>query len=139
MDFKLKYFAGHPIVNDPLYCNDQWGKDGGKGGVSASELPSIVERFDDATLTHDQLPAVQLENTDDVTSCPDCTNPYPDPLPGDLVMWLHAVTYEGPGWSYSTEIPEWAKEEYDCSEVVEGRKVWKGGAKRGGSNVDVLS
>uniref|UniRef100_A0A146L739 Pseudouridylate synthase RPUSD2 n=1 Tax=Lygus hesperus TaxID=30085 RepID=A0A146L739_LYGHE len=41
--------------------------------------------------------------------CYECKVRYRDPKPKDLVMYLHAWKYRGPGWSYQTELPEWAK------------------------------
>lgn len=43
------------------------------------------------------------------THCYECKVKYRDPKPRDLVMYLHAWKYRGPGWSYQTELPEWAK------------------------------
>ncbi|KAL1124187.1 hypothetical protein AAG570_001957, partial [Ranatra chinensis] len=41
--------------------------------------------------------------------CYECKVRYRDPKPRDLVMYLHAWKYQGPGWSYQTELPEWAR------------------------------
>lgn len=40
--------------------------------------------------------------------CPDCRYRYKDPEPKDLVMYLHAYEYSGPGWTYRTPLPAWA-------------------------------
>ncbi|KAJ2895296.1 DRAP deaminase [Coemansia aciculifera] len=41
--------------------------------------------------------------------CDKCADPFlPDPTPEQLCIWLHAWRYSGPGWSYETELPEWA-------------------------------
>ncbi|XP_031617525.1 RNA pseudouridylate synthase domain-containing protein 2-like isoform X1 [Contarinia nasturtii] len=41
--------------------------------------------------------------------CYECKVRYRDPKPQDLVMYLHAWKYQGPGWEYETPLPEWAK------------------------------
>ncbi|CAH0726283.1 unnamed protein product, partial [Brenthis ino] len=50
--------------------------------------------------------------------CYECRVRYRDPRPRDLVMYLHAWKYKGPGWEYETELPQWASidwEEPECS------------------------
>ncbi|XP_025829384.1 uncharacterized protein C18B11.02c [Agrilus planipennis] len=44
--------------------------------------------------------------------CYECKVRYRDPKPQDLVMYLHAWKYRGPGWAYETELPEWAKPDW---------------------------
>jgi len=41
--------------------------------------------------------------------CVECKLDYKDPPPRTLVMYLHALKYSGEGWSYKTEMPDWAK------------------------------
>lgn len=41
--------------------------------------------------------------------CPDCSVAlFVDPPRESLFIWLHAWKYQGPGWEYETELPEWA-------------------------------
>lgn len=40
--------------------------------------------------------------------CRECKTNYRDPEPKDLIMYLHALKYSGPGWSYETPMPVWA-------------------------------
>ncbi|XP_050426931.1 pseudouridylate synthase RPUSD2-like [Adelges cooleyi] len=40
--------------------------------------------------------------------CYECRVKFRDPKPKDLIMYLHAWKYSGPGWSYETELPVWA-------------------------------
>ncbi|CAL4062719.1 unnamed protein product [Meganyctiphanes norvegica] len=44
--------------------------------------------------------------------CYECKVRYRDPKPRDLVMYLHALKYSGPGWHFETKLPEWAAEEW---------------------------
>lgn len=36
-------YLGFPIANDPIYCNDHWGSDVGRGGVSAEQAQVVAE------------------------------------------------------------------------------------------------
>ncbi|KAF4517833.1 hypothetical protein B566_EDAN008775 [Ephemera danica] len=62
------------------------------------ESPDL--RFDLAKMTRDP-------------HCYECKVRYRDPKPKDLVMYLHAWKYRGPGWEYETQLPEWAKEDWE--------------------------
>nr|CAD7442578.1 unnamed protein product [Timema bartmani] len=64
-----------------------------------------------ATQTGHEVPDLTF-NSDKMTTdqhCYECKVRYRDPKPKDLVMYLHAWKYQGPGWSYETELPEWAR------------------------------
>ncbi|CAG9797024.1 unnamed protein product [Chironomus riparius] len=64
-----------------------------------------------ATQTGHESPDLTF-NTDKMTTdkhCYECKVRYKDPKPQDLVMYLHAWKYKGPGWDYETELPEWAR------------------------------
>ncbi|XP_061394626.1 pseudouridylate synthase RPUSD2-like [Musca vetustissima] len=39
--------------------------------------------------------------------CYECKVRYRDPKPKDLIMYLHAWKYKGPGWEYETKLPAW--------------------------------
>ncbi|XP_053330976.1 pseudouridylate synthase RPUSD2 [Spea bombifrons] len=44
--------------------------------------------------------------------CGECKLIRPDPSPKDLVMYLHALRYKGSDFDYSTEMPDWAQEDW---------------------------
>lgn len=44
--------------------------------------------------------------------CGECKIVRPDPSPKDLVMYLHALHYKGEDFDFSTELPEWAKDDW---------------------------
>ena len=46
--------------------------------------------------------------------CSECSNPIPDPIPSELVMYLHALSYKGPNWEFRTSLPEWATDDWQC-------------------------
>ncbi|CAH1233487.1 RPUSD2 [Branchiostoma lanceolatum] len=56
------------------------------------------------------------KSTDDVSTvdpiCDECRVSRRDPTPKELVMYLHALSYEGEGWSFETPPPKWASEDW---------------------------
>ncbi|XP_006883288.1 PREDICTED: RNA pseudouridylate synthase domain-containing protein 2 [Elephantulus edwardii] len=44
--------------------------------------------------------------------CAECRLVRQDPLPQDLVMFLHALSYKGPGFEYSSPMPTWAQDNW---------------------------
>ncbi|XP_037398102.1 RNA pseudouridylate synthase domain-containing protein 2 isoform X2 [Pygocentrus nattereri] len=44
--------------------------------------------------------------------CGECKIVRPDPTEKELVMYLHALRYKGPDFEYSTQLPDWAKEDW---------------------------
>ncbi|XP_018619762.1 pseudouridylate synthase RPUSD2 [Scleropages formosus] len=45
--------------------------------------------------------------------CSECKTVRPDPTEKDLIMYLHALRYKGPGFEYSTPLPDWAREDWE--------------------------
>ncbi|CRK86474.1 CLUMA_CG000091, isoform A [Clunio marinus] len=71
-----------------------------------------------ATQTGHESPDLAF-NPDKMTTdrhCYECKVRYKDPKPQDLVMYLHAWKYKGPGWDYETELPGWASVEWSENE-----------------------
>ncbi|KAG0175302.1 hypothetical protein DFQ28_001831 [Apophysomyces sp. BC1034] len=99
-------YLGYPIANDPLYGNQ------------TSWAPMLQTSH---TMTEPEAQTVQqkllqncaeeeLELPTDDGRCSDCgVALMADPKPDELYIWLHAWRYSGNGWSYETELPEWAK------------------------------
>lgn len=96
-------FLGFPISNDPryndaLYQKKRWfldDEDNGSLPVDSKEEEKEEEKGGE-----------KEEGIKDY--CPWCAKKAVDPNPEDLVMWLHALSYEGPDWRYETPIPKWA-------------------------------
>ncbi|XP_016007711.1 RNA pseudouridylate synthase domain-containing protein 2 isoform X1 [Rousettus aegyptiacus] len=44
--------------------------------------------------------------------CAECRLVRQDPLPQDLVMFLHALCYKGPGFEYFSPMPTWAQDDW---------------------------
>ncbi|CAL1282567.1 unnamed protein product [Larinioides sclopetarius] len=45
-------------------------------------------------------------------SCDLCHQKYMDPQPKDLIMFLHALKYQGDGWEFESPLPSWAKDDW---------------------------
>ena len=116
-------FLGHPVANDPIYCNQRvFGPLLGVGDASESNDAAIMSRLDhmgkdeaaDAVAYHDELVAdYEARKAEKMTgeTCALCDTPlYSDPGPHELGIYLHARRYacEEGRWAYETELPAWA-------------------------------
>ncbi|KAJ2831480.1 DRAP deaminase [Coemansia furcata] len=62
-------------------------------------------------------------NADAPRKCDKCADPFmPDPTPEQLCIWLHAWRYSGPGWSYETDLPQWASRAVEHIDRVKYQK-----------------
>lgn len=78
------------------------------------------EKVTVATQTGHEAPDLSF-NPDKMTvdkHCYECKVRYRDPKPQDLVMYLHAWKYKGPGWDYETELPDWARVDWIDSDPL---------------------
>lgn len=114
-------FLGHPISNDPIYCNRKvFGANLGKGGEGDDE--DIITRLNrmgksevaEAEAYHDEMMSDHArKKAEKMTGglCDICDTPlYSDPGPHELGIYLHAKRYacEDGTWEYETSLPEWA-------------------------------
>ncbi|KAL7275377.1 DRAP deaminase [Rhizina undulata] len=117
-------FLGHPICNDPIYCNRRvWGPNLGKGGegddediitrlskMGKEEVADAIAYYDDMVDEYNRKKAELM--TGEV--CEDCgTELYSDPGVHELGIYLHAKRYECEEgkWAYETNMPDWALED----------------------------
>lgn len=116
-------FLGHPISNDPIYCNQRvFGQDLGQGDDRADADEDIMARLArmgkeevaDAVAYHDEMvDEYNKRKAEKMTGevCGVCNTPlYSDPGVHELGIYLHARRYacaEG-RWSYETPLPDWA-------------------------------
>lgn len=126
-------FLGHPIANDPIYNCEAWGPNKGKAGDFGKPLEEVVAALGEV---HSQTLHVlgegldlDLEKAEDPKEaeepqekrmklqeglyqkdpfCRGCRTVFKDPEPENLQLFLHAFQYQGPEWSYRTELPAWA-------------------------------
>lgn len=118
-------FLGHPIANDPIYCNRRvWGSNLGANDADASQDTDedIITRLSrmgksevaDAVAYHDEMVDEYNKKKAEKMSgelCDVCQTPlYTDPGEQELSLWLHSLRYEDSGgaWSYLSPLPAWA-------------------------------
>ena len=116
-------FLGHPITNDPIYCNQGvFGPDLGAGDSTGDKDEDIITRLSrmgkeevaEAKAYHEELMEEYNKKKAEKMSgefCEICDTPlYTDPGPHELGIYLHARKYECAegNWSYETDIPAWA-------------------------------
>ena len=116
-------YLGHPIANDPIYCNQRvFGFDLGRGDASADRDEDIIARLSrmgkdevaEAMAYHDELMEdYNKRKAEKMTGelCDVCQTPlYSDPGRHELGIYLHAKRYECTEgkWAYETELPKWA-------------------------------
>jgi tRNA pseudouridine synthase 9 len=118
-------FLGHPISNDPIYCNQRvWGSTLGRADLDASKDSDedIITRLSrmgksevaDAVAYHDEMVDEYNKKKAEKMSgelCDVCqTELYTDPGVQELGIYLHSLRYEDAGgsWSYVSPLPSWA-------------------------------
>lgn len=118
-------FLGHPIANDPIYCNQRvWGATLGAHDADASQDSDedIITRLSrmgksevaDAVAYHDEMVDEYNRKKAEKMSgelCYVCSTPlYTDPGEQELSLWLHSLRYEDASgaWSYVSPLPAWA-------------------------------
>jgi tRNA pseudouridine synthase 9 len=117
-------FLGHPISNDPIYCNQKvFGPSLAKGSEGDSDREEdIISRLSrmgkddvaEAVAYHDEMvDKYQKRKAEKMTGelCDKCgTALYSDPGPHELGIYLHALRYacQDGKWSYETALPAWA-------------------------------
>lgn len=116
-------YLGHPISNDPIYCNQQvFGPSLAAGDDQSDNDEDIISRLSkmgksevaEAVAYHDEMvEEYNKRKAEKMTgeTCDICDTPlYSDPGVHELGIYLHAKRYacEEGTWSYETPLPEWA-------------------------------
>ena len=112
---------GHPIVNDPVYNDALYARHQAAADAAATDADTVLSMpFAGMTPEAEAEEAVPEEGAEGEGAegrprpahfeegCPWCARTWRDPAPDELVMYLHALRYDGPGWSYATPMPDWA-------------------------------
>ena len=116
-------YLGHPISNDPIYCNQRvFGPNLAAGDVGSDDDEDIISRLSkmgksevaEAMAYHDEMmEEYSKTKAEKMTGqlCDVCDTPlYSDPGIHELGIYLHAKRYacdEG-RWDYKTPLPGWA-------------------------------
>ncbi|KAI9869766.1 MAG: hypothetical protein M1830_005117 [Pleopsidium flavum] len=116
-------YLGHPIANDPIYCNQRvFGPSLAQGDADSDNDESIIARLSrmgksevaEAVAYHDEMvEEYNKRKAEKMTGklCEVChTALYSDPGAHELGIYLHAKKYacEEGRWRYETSLPEWA-------------------------------
>eukprot|EP00054_Salpingoeca_dolichothecata_P028098 m.210725 g.210725 ORF g.210725 m.210725 type:complete len:449 (-) comp26130_c0_seq14:61-1407(-) len=113
---------GHPVLADPVYSIPAWGSDLGKRNFRPSaELIASVQRELTETLDSrdkkSEIRDIANLSTEELKyfdkDCSECTIQRPDPAPEELFLFLHALKYSGPDWTYSSPVPSWSHPEWE--------------------------
>ena len=113
-------FLGHPISNDPIYCNQRvWGQDLGEGDADGTQSDEDIitrlarmgkEEVADAVAYHDEVVDEYNKKKMEKMSgefCGVCDTPlYTDPGEQELGIYLHSLRYEDKDlkWSYRSQL-----------------------------------
>lgn len=116
-------YLGHPISNDPIYCNQRvFGPALAAGDAKSDDDEDIISRLSkmgkteaaEAVAYHDEMmEEYNKRKAEKMTGqvCETCATPlYSDPGIHELGIYLHAKRYacaDGK-WEYETPLPEWA-------------------------------
>ncbi len=116
-------FLGHPISNDPIYCNQRvFGPSLAAGDALSDDDQDIISRLSrmgksevaEAMAYHDEMmEEYNKKKAEKMTGylCEICDTPlYSDPGAHELGIYLHARRYacEEGKWEYETPLPDWA-------------------------------
>lgn len=116
-------YLGHPISNDPIYCNQRvFGPSLAAGDALSDNDEDIISRLSrmgksevaEAMAYHDEMmEEYNKKKAEKMTGhlCDTCDTPlYSDPGAHELGIYLHARRYacEEGKWDYETPLPDWA-------------------------------
>ena len=112
MDELIKELRKHHDVGD-------WIERSQEGNIIGISEDYVDPEEHDSTLAYLQdIDFVKKESTFDPTKvaldpfCPECDVRYMNPKAKHLMLFLHALSYSGQGWSFKTDMPFWAKDDY---------------------------
>ncbi|XP_006831964.1 PREDICTED: RNA pseudouridylate synthase domain-containing protein 2 [Chrysochloris asiatica] len=77
-----------------------------------SGLEAAPQDLDTLTLAPGNAAEVGVVNQETDPLCAECRLVRQDPLPQDLVMFLHALRYKGPDFEYTSPMPTWAQDDW---------------------------
>ena len=116
-------FLGHPISNDPIYCNQRvFGPSLAAGDAASDDDEDIITRLSrmgkdevaEAMAYHDEMmEEYNKKKAEKLTGavCGVCETPlYSDPGVHELGIYLHAKRYacSDGRWDYESSLPDWA-------------------------------
>ncbi|KAL2790382.1 RNA pseudouridylate synthase domain-containing protein 2 isoform 2, partial [Daubentonia madagascariensis] len=106
-----------PGLTDSIATSSEMGKDSVKElAAAAQKMDGVVEAapwdLDTMALAPGKAAETDVMNQETDPLCAECQLVRQDPLPQDLVMFLHALCYKGPGFEYFSPMPAWAQDDW---------------------------
>lgn len=106
-----------PGLTDATAPSSELGKDHLEDlAASAQKMDGVLEAapqdLDTQALAPGGAAETDVVNQEIDPLCAECRLVRQDPLPQDLVMFLHALRYKGPGFEYSSPMPTWAQDDW---------------------------
>ncbi|XP_021581456.2 pseudouridylate synthase RPUSD2 isoform X2 [Ictidomys tridecemlineatus] len=84
--------------------------------IAPQKMDGIVEAvpqdMDTVDLAQGKAAETDVMNQETDPLCAECRLVRQDPLPQDLVMFLHALRYKGPDFEYVSPLPPWAQDDW---------------------------
>ncbi|XP_047396756.1 pseudouridylate synthase RPUSD2 [Sciurus carolinensis] len=84
--------------------------------TAAQKMDGVVEEapqdLDTMDLAQGKAAETEVINQETDPLCAECRLVRQDPLPQDLVMFLHALRYKGPDFEYVSPLPPWAQDDW---------------------------
>ena len=115
-------YLGYPIRNDPIYNDPVFGSE--RFEHEKQKLLTEEEILTGMGKTRgwgENMYRLDSSNENAAVDidpiCDKCNEPPADPKHEDLILYLHAYKYSGPDWSFETDLPYWAEQNYkspDC-------------------------
>ncbi|XP_066885107.1 pseudouridylate synthase RPUSD2 isoform X2 [Kogia breviceps] len=106
-----------PGLPESTAPSSELGKDClGELAASAQKMDGAVEAgpqdLDTVPLASEKATEIDVVDQETDPLCAECRLVRQDPLPQDLVMFLHALRYKGPGFEYFSPMPAWAQDDW---------------------------
>nr|XP_030698816.1 RNA pseudouridylate synthase domain-containing protein 2 [Globicephala melas] len=106
-----------PGLPDSTAPSSELGKDClGELAASAQKMDGAVEAgpqdLDTVPLASGKATEIDVVDQETDPLCAECRLVRQDPLPQDLVMFLHALCYKGPDFEYFSPMPAWAQDDW---------------------------
>ncbi|XP_012621881.2 pseudouridylate synthase RPUSD2 [Microcebus murinus] len=105
-----------PGLTDSTATSSEMGKDSLEEAAATQKMDGVVESaskdLDTMALAPEKAAEKDVMNQETDPLCAECQLVRQDPLPQDLVMFLHALNYKGPGFEYFSPMPAWAQDNW---------------------------
>ncbi|KAM5177675.1 pseudouridylate synthase RPUSD2 [Callospermophilus lateralis] len=106
-----------PGLTDSTAPSSELAKDGLEELATAPQkmdgiVEAIPQDLDTVDLAQGKAAETDVMNQETDPLCAECRLVRQDPLPQDLVMFLHALRYKGPDFEYVSPLPPWAQDDW---------------------------